>query len=119
MHPAAIGFARDPAQFPHQWHDRMAGAGEPLVDARTIEQFEPCGSRDRRGRALGDDPQLLLRLGERRLDIEPSLPAVLQPIERADAGIRYAGGGWEFVTHGFGSLRCIGRYYRKESKHAA
>jgi hypothetical protein len=87
MHPAAIGFAGYTAQFPHQGHDRMTGACEPLVDPRAVEQFEAGGPRDRLRGARGDDAQLLLRLGERRLDIEPSLPAVLQLIEGADTGI--------------------------------
>ncbi len=119
MHPAAIGLAGDAAQFPNQGHDRMAGAGEPLVHPRAVEQFEVRGAPDRRRCARGNDPQLLLRLGERRLDVEPGLPAVLQPIKRADTGIRHAGGGREFVSHEFGSLGCLGRSYPKGTRHAA
>jgi hypothetical protein len=69
---------------------------------------------DRLCGALRDDPQLLLRLGERRLDVEPGLPPVFEAIERADTRIRHAGGGREFVSHvvslrslytGWGSIR--------------
>jgi hypothetical protein len=110
MHPAAIGPAGDPGQFPDQRHDRVAGAREPLVDPRAVEQFQMGGARDRRGRALRDDPQLLLRLGERRLDIEPGLPAVFQAIERANAGVGHTGGSWEFVTHGSSPPGLTGSY---------
>jgi len=54
----------------------VAGAREPFVDACAIEQFEARRASDRFSRALGNDAQLLLRPGECRLDIEPSLPAV-------------------------------------------
>jgi len=90
MHPAAIGLAGDSAQLPNQGHDRMASTREPLVDPRAVEEFEMRGPPDRRRRALGDDPQLLLCLGECRLDIEPSLPAVFEAVERADTGVRFS-----------------------------
>ena len=77
----------------------MAGAGEALVDAGAVEQVEAGGAGDRLGRLLGDDAELGLRPGQRDLDIEPGLPAVLLLVERADAGIGDARGGRQFVAH--------------------
>jgi len=83
----------------------VAGAREALVDARAVEQFKMRGVPNRCGRALGYDPQLLLRAGQRRLDVEPSLPAVLELVQRTDAGVGNTGGGRQFVTHGLSSER--------------
>src|ERR1700719_2660094 len=105
MHPAAMGFAGDPAQFPDERYDRVAGAGEPFVDAGPVEQVEMCGASDRLGCAAGDDGQFLLRLGERRFDIEPSLPAVFEAVEGADTGVGDARGSRQFITHGLLFLR--------------
>ena len=99
MHPAAMRLADDARQFPDQRHDRVAGAGKPLVDARAVEQVEPRRGGDRLGRLVRDDAELGLRLGQRDLDIEPGLPAVFDAVEGADAGIGHARGGRQFVAH--------------------
>src|SRR5207248_4920826 len=99
MHPAAMRLADDPAQFPDQWHDRVAGAGETLVDTGAVEQVEPGGAHDRLGRFGRDDAELGLGAGQCRLDIEPGLPAVFQLVEGADAGVGDARGGRQFVAH--------------------
>jgi hypothetical protein len=119
MHPATKRLARDPAQLPNQRHDCVAGTREPLVDARPVEQIEMSRMRDCIGRALRNYAELLLRLGESRLDIEPSLPAVFQAIQRADARIGYAGGGREFVTHGCSSVNLGSPFRRTGRRHAA
>ena len=100
MHPAAIWLAGDAGEFPDQRHDGVAGAGKALVDAGTVEQFEPGRARDRLRRPLGDDAEVLLRLSQRRLDLEPGLPAALLAIERADAGIGHPCRRRQFVGHG-------------------
>ena len=56
---------------------RVAGAGEALVDARAVQQLEPRRGGDRLGRLVRDDAEFGLRAGQRDLDIEPGLPAVL------------------------------------------
>ena len=99
MHPAAMRLADDPRQLPHQRHDRMAGAGETLIDALAVEAAELCGAGDRLGGFLGDDAELGLGTGQRDLDIEPGLPAVLLLVEGADAGIGNPRGGRQFVAH--------------------
>ena len=100
MHPAAMRFADDAAEFPDQRHDRVAGAGEAFVDARPVHQLELRLGRDRLGRVGRDDAQFCLGAGQRGLDVEPRLPAVLQAIESTDAGIRYAGRCREGVAGG-------------------
>ena len=109
MHPAAMRLADDPAEFPDQRHDRVAGAGEALVDAGAVEEFEMRRPRDRLGRRLRDDAELGLRLGQCRLDIEPGLPAVFLAIERADAGSDDARGGRQFIAHQGSSLSASSR----------
>src|SRR5271167_5217178 len=99
MNPAAVWFAGDPAEFPDQRHDRVTGARETLVDAGAVEEFETGRPPDRRSRRIGDDAEFGLRLGQCRLDIEPSLPAVFLTIKRADTGVRYACRSRKFVTH--------------------
>jgi hypothetical protein len=49
--------------------------------------------------AAGMMPSSACARGQRDLDVEPCLPAVLQPVERADAGVLYAAGGRAFVAH--------------------
>ena len=100
MHPAAVRLADDAAEFPDQRHERVAGAGEAFVDARAVHQLEPRLGGDRLGRLGRDDAELGLGAGQRGLDIEPGLPAVLQAIEGADAGIGHAGRGREGVAGG-------------------
>ena len=87
------------AQLPDQRHDGVPGAGETLVEPGAVQQLVMRRLGDGLGRLLGDDAELGLRLGQRRLDIEPGLPAVLQPIQRADAGVGNPGGGRQFVAH--------------------
>ena len=82
------------AELPDQRHDGVAGAREAFVDARAIEQLQSGSPRDRLGRIVRNDAQLRLRPGERDLDVEPGLPAVLQAIQCADAGIRHARCSW-------------------------
>jgi hypothetical protein len=77
----------------------VAGTGETLVDAAPVEQVETGGGGDRLGRLGRDDAEFGLRPGQRDLDIEPSLPAVFDAVEGADAGIGYARGGRQFVAH--------------------
>ena len=100
MHPAAMRFADDAAEFPDQRHDRVAGAREAFVDARPVHQLQPRLRGDRLGRVGRNDAELGLRAGQRGLDVEPRLPAIFQPIEGADAGIRNAGRGRESVAGG-------------------
>ena len=45
MHPAAMRLADDAAELPDQRHERVAGAGEALVDARAVQQLEPRRAR--------------------------------------------------------------------------
>src|SRR5215471_19547144 len=107
MHPSAMGLADDPAEFPDQGDDGVAGARQPLVDSRPVEQLQARRARDRLGRRLRDDAEFALRLGERGLDIEPSLPPVFPAVEGADARIRHARSGREFIAHD-GSSASIG-----------
>jgi hypothetical protein len=79
--------ADDAREFPDERYDRVPGAREAFHDAPAVEEFEARGFFDLGCRLLRDDAQFGLRLGERRLDIEPGLPAVLLPVQRADAGI--------------------------------
>ena len=44
MHPAAMRLADDAAEFPDQRDDGVAGAGEPLIDARPVHQLQPAPS---------------------------------------------------------------------------
>lgn len=96
--------AGDAAEFPDQRHDRVPGARKSLVDAGAVEEFEMRRPPDRLGRRVGDDAELGLRLGQCRLDIEPGLPAIFLAIERSDAGVRHARGGWQFIAHQGSSL---------------
>ena len=105
VHPAAVLLADHARQLPDQRHDGVAGAGEALVDARAIEQLQPRGARDRLGGIGGDDAEFGLRAGQRDLDVQPGLPAVLQPVQRADAGIGNARGSRE-IAHGVSLLGC-------------
>ena len=93
MHPAAMRLADNPAQLPDQRHDGVAGARETFVEPGAVHQVVMRRLYDGRGGFVGDDAEFGLRLGQRRLDIEPGLPAVLQPIKRANAGVGDAGGG--------------------------
>ena len=97
VHPAAVLLAHHARQLPDQRHDGVAGAGEALVDARAIQQFQPRRARDRLGGIGGDDAEFGLRAGQRDLDVQPGLPAVLQPVQRADAGIGDARGSREIA----------------------
>ena len=63
------------------------------------------GFGNRVGCLFRDDPEFGLRVGERGFDIEPGLPAILQPIEGADAGVGDARGGRQFIAHRFLLLR--------------
>ena len=100
MHPAAMRLADDTAQLPDQRHQRMARAGEALVDARAIHQLQPGLHRNRVGRLAGNDAEF--RLGDRqgRLDIQPSLPAVFQTIQRPDTRIGHSSGRRQRIAHG-------------------
>ena len=100
MHPAAMRLADDAAQLPDQRDDRVTGAGETFVDARPVHQLQPCLGGDGIGRFSRNDAEFCLGAGQGGLDIEPRLPAVLQSIEGADAGVRYAGRGREGVAGG-------------------
>ena len=100
MHPAAMRLADDAAELPDQRHQRMAGAGEAFVDALAVHQLELRICSNRLRGLGGDDAELGLGVGEGGLDVEPGLPAVLQPIERAHAGIGDAGCGRKSVGHG-------------------
>ena len=100
MHPAAMRLADDAAELPDQRHERVAGAGEAFVDARPVHQLQPGLGGDGLGRVGRDDAELGLGARQGGLDIEPRLPAVLQSIEGADAGIRHAGRGRESVAGG-------------------
>jgi len=99
MHPPAMRLADNSAELPDQWHDGVAGAREPLVDARSVEQFQPRCTGDRVGRRLRDDAELRLRLGERDFDVEPRLPSIFLAKERANPGIGNAGGRRQFIAH--------------------
>ncbi len=63
MHPAAMFVADDPREFPHQRHDRVAGAGKPLVDAGAVEELVMRGGGDRRCDDLLVDPLFWGRFG--------------------------------------------------------
>ena len=100
VHPAAMRFADDTAEFPDQRHQRVTGAGEAFVDARAVHQLEPGFHRDRVRRLARNDAEF--RLGDRqgRLDIQPRLPAIFQTIQRPDARIGHAGGRRQRIAHG-------------------
>jgi len=89
----------DARQFPHQRHDCVPGARKTLVEASAVKKLVMRGFGNRVGCLLGDDPEFGLRVGERGFDVEPGLPAVLQPIEGADARVGDARGGGQFVAH--------------------
>jgi hypothetical protein len=77
----------------------MAGAGEALIDALAVEAVELGGAGDRLGGFLRDDLELGLGMGQRDLDIEPGLPAVLLAVEGADPGIGNPRCGRQFIAH--------------------
>jgi hypothetical protein len=96
--------AGDSAKFPDQGHNCVASSRESLVDPRPIEQFKPGRTRDRIRCRLRDDAEFGLRLGKCRLDVQPCLPSVFQAIKCANARVRYASGGWEFIAHDASSV---------------
>ncbi len=110
MHPAAMRLPDDTGKLPHQRHDGVPGASEPLVDPRAVQQFHPRPARNRLGGIARNDAQLGLRPGQRDLHVQPGLPAILQAIQRPDAGIRYACRSWKLIAHGAppGWLRPLG-----------
>ena len=108
VHPAAMLLADDARQFPDQRYDGVAGAGQALVDARAIQEFQPRGAGDCFGGVRRDDADFGLRAGQRDLHIEPGLPAVLQPIQRADARIRDACGRRQLIAHRVSLPECFG-----------
>src|SRR5258705_443861 len=58
MHPAAVRLADDAAELPHQRDQRVAGAGEALVDPRAVHQLEPGLRGDGFGRGARNDAPL-------------------------------------------------------------
>src|SRR5262249_15387547 len=91
--------------LPYQRHDGVRGARQRFIDPLAVEQFELGDPRNRLGGVARDDAEIGLRLRERRLDVEPRLPAALDLVEIADAGIaqpRLRG----FLVHLFFSL-CV------------
>jgi hypothetical protein len=106
MHPAAIWLADDARELPDERHDRVPGALEALVDPGAVEPLEPGGGADRRGRRRRHDAELGLGLGQRRLDLEPGLPAVFLGIEGADAGVLDPRRGRQLVAHRCSSPKC-------------
>jgi len=99
MDPAAVRLADDAAELPHQRHQGVAGAGETFVDLFAVHQLEPRLGRDRLGRRRRNDAELGLGAGQRHLDVEPGLPAVLQAVERAHPRIGDAARGGQRVAH--------------------
>ena len=65
---------------------------------RAVHQRELGLGGDRLGRRAGDDAELGLGARQRDLDVEPGLPAVLQAVERAQAGIGDARGGGQRIA---------------------
>ena len=63
----------DPVQLPDQRHERVAGALEPRPDRLPVQEREPRLPGDLLGGVRGDDPELGLRLRQRRFDVEPGL----------------------------------------------
>ena len=98
VHPAAVRFAHDAAEFPDQGDDRVAGPGESFVEAPPVHQLEPRLRGDRLGRFGRNDTQFGLRASQGGLDIEPRLPAVFQSIQGANAGVGNAGRGRQGVA---------------------
>src|SRR5208283_4343402 len=87
-----------------------AGARQPLVDTRPVEQFQPGRARDRVRRRLRDDTELRLSPGKCGLDVEPGLPTIFQTVERADPWIRHASGSRKFIAHEVFSAR-LGTFF--------
>ena len=58
MHPPAVWFADNPAEFPDQRDDSVPGAREPLVDACPVEKLQPSRARDRFRRVRGNNAEL-------------------------------------------------------------
>src|SRR5262249_45827407 len=81
-------------------HDRVPGARKTLVEPRAVQKLVMRGFGNRVGRLLWDDPEFGLSFGERGFDIEPGLPAILQPLEGADARVGDARGSRQFIAHG-------------------
>ena len=99
MHPAAMRFADDMAEFPDQRHQSVAGAGEAFIDAGAIHQCQLRLRGNGVSGVLRNDSQFRLGVGERGFDIEPGLPAAFLAIKPADAGIGHPGRGGEGVAH--------------------
>src|SRR5262245_18886020 len=99
MDPAAMWLPDHAGKLPNQRHERMSGALEPLLDARAVQQVEACRRGDGLGRFAWNDFELCLRVGQRRLDVEPSLPAVLACIDGPYAWILDPCGRRKGVAH--------------------
>ncbi len=116
MHPAAGWLAADARQFPHQRHDGVTGALVRFVDAGAIHQAQLRAGSDPLGAILRHDAEIGLRPRQRRLDVEPCLPAVLEGVECANSGIRQPCAFWRFLVHpGVPRLCCSGPRLRRDT----
>ncbi len=87
MHvPARVALA-GAIELPHQRHQRVAGAGQPLAHRREVQMRQVRLAHDLAGGGLRDDPQLGLGPRERSLHVQPRLKARRLGEQRAHAGV--------------------------------
>ena len=84
---AGIALA-EPRQFPDQRHQLMRGATKALGQAFAIEEGKVALGDDFHRRLGRDHAQLRLGSRQRRLDVEPGLPAGVLLEECPDSGVR-------------------------------
>ena len=100
MHIVAGVAVAKACQFPDQRHQRVGGAGKALGEALTVEQLEIAFTDNFVGRGRWNHPKFRLRLGQCRLDVEPSLPARVLGEQYRHTGVGDPQRCWVALLHG-------------------
>lgn len=76
MEVAGCRLAGQPFDLFEYWHEWVLGMSDVSAQSREVRPVCPTGRHDGRNNLNWNDPEIALRLGQRRLDVQPALHRV-------------------------------------------